>query len=230
MDLLSITDACNSDCDAFFVGPRNLDLGFYRERFPRWEFLEFDPCHFASVRDYSTWMTSTQLYDRLREFEFMVLCQQDAVLIRAASCVNLDGLDYLGSPWNPAVRVLALGSRVSVYSNLGAPEGPWLTRVLGRRVQVGNGGLSIRRIEAMREVSSRLMREYPDGVRTGMLEDLYFCALGPRVGLRVAPPTLAGAVFAESGAARLKEPGTLVGLHGLEKWNPALLATLRHGV
>ncbi len=76
----------------------------------------------------------------------------------------------------------------------------------------------------MIEVARALGAAYPDSVRHGLLEDVYFCALGPQVGLRITDETTAGRTYVESTADQHSLPGELVGLHGAHKWNPTLLA------
>lgn len=222
--LLEHSYHANADVPVLFVGPEDLDVGFYRERFPRGQWQGFSPEHFSSVTSYSMWMTSTEPYEAVSGFEFVTICQQDAILLKSVTEVPMAGTDYLGAPWDPPVRVLRMGRRISVGSSFGERQGPWFTHRFGARISVGNGGLSTRRVASMIEVSRALQTAYPDRVRRGILEDVYFCALGPRMGLRVADASTAGRTYAESTADQHVLPGELVGLHGPHRWNPELLA------
>lgn len=224
--LLEHSYTVNAQIPVVFIGPEGLDLGFYRERFPQAEWLPFPRENFESVTAYSTWMTTPDLYDALSAFEIMTMCQQDAILLRPVTEIPMDEVDYLGAPWDPPVRVLRIGSRISVASSAGGKQGPWYTHAFGRRLIVGNGGLSTRRISAMADAARTLGTRYPNSVRHGLLEDVYYCALGPEVGLRVASKDLAERTFAESTARHYPNVGSLVGLHGAQKWNPELLTEI----
>lgn len=213
----------NESTDKIFIAPEGLPLDFYRDRFPKWQFHLFDAEHFESVQAYSWWMTQPELYRTFAHYDYMVMCQLDSILLRDVQELPVADWDYLGATWEPAVRILKLGQRAVVATSAPRSEGPWWVKLMGRKVSVGNGGLSVRRVSAMIECSEALMMKFRDSLRTGLLEDLYFSALGPSVGLHVANKKLAGRVFAEAAAAGLNDPGEFFGFHGLEHTNPELL-------
>ena len=220
---LSISAGANKAVDKIFIAPEHLPLDFYRDRFPTWQFHLFDSRNFESVRAYSYWMTQPEIYRTFAHYDYMVMCQLDSILLRDVRDLPVVDWDYLGATWEPAVRILKLGQRALVATLAPRSEGPWWVKLMGRKVAVGNGGLSVRRVSAMIKCSEALLNKYRDSLRTGLLEDLYFSALGPSVGLRVAEESLAGSVFAEAAAAGLSDPGEFFGFHGLEHTNPELL-------
>ncbi len=220
---LAISAGANESIDKTFIAPEGLVVDFYREHFPDWQIRFFDAQHFESVQAYSYWMTQPDLYRAFARYDYMVMCQLDSILLRDVQELPVTEWDYLGAVWEPAVRVIRLGQRALVATAAPRSEGPWWVKHVGRKVSVGNGGLSVRRVSAMIQCSEALMGQYRDSLRTGLLEDLYFSALGPRVGLRVAHKELAGRVFAETAAVGLNDPGELFGFHGLEHTNPELL-------
>ena len=220
------TTAINQSVDKFFIAPEGLATDFYREHFPDWRIRFFDPRHFVSVRSYSRWLTQPDLYRSVSDYEFMVMCQLDGILLRGIHQLPIAEWDYLGAPWKPAVRFLKFGQRAVVATSAPRREGPWWVKLVGGKISVGNGGLSVRRVSAMIRCSEALMDKYREALRTGLLEDLYFSALGPSVGLRVADEDVAGRVFAESTAAGLVAPGEFFGFHGLAHVNPELLRSI----
>ena len=223
---MRITSTSNSMHTRVFVGPRNLDTAYYRSEFPEWEFLDFDVQHFTSVQAYSSWMTSDELYSALLGFEFMTMCQQDAVLIRPVHEIDMHDIDYVGAPWDPPVRVLRVLNRMVVASGSNSSRGPLIARLLGRRYAVGNGGLSTRRVETMVRVSRALATSIAPRLREALLEDVYYATFGPAQGLRLAHASRAGVTFAEATSADLSGIGSLIGFHGLSRWNPELLAQI----
>lgn len=223
---LRLTDRSNRDVDRWFCAPENLDVTHYTREFPDWRVQRFPDSVFASVASYSLWLTSPDFYRSIDEFEFVTICQLDAVLIKDISEVDTSGIDYLGAPWVPPIRVLTPGNRIYVASDQERSQGLWLTRRFGHAIAVGNGGLSIRRVEAHITAVEWLSGHVPLRYRENTLEDVLLCAFAPRTGLRIAPTSAAGKVFLETGAAELTEVPDVHGFHGLWRWNPALAAAL----
>ncbi|MBU6280400.1 MAG: hypothetical protein KGN78_14260 [Actinomycetales bacterium] len=229
---LRMTHTTNAQMPTIFLAPSTLDLGFYREHFPHTDVLTFDSRHFTSVAAYSAWMTTPEVYEALSGPTWMVLCQTDAVIIRSLTDLDLtfsrssSPIDYVGSVWSPPVRVLALGTRLVIDSPTGATRGPWFARVLGRRLRVGNGGLSIRRIERFRTVAARLTRELPRRIVENCYEDVLFCTYGPSRGLRIASPAQASTVFSETEVVGCSVLPDTYGFHALPRWNPILADAL----
>jgi len=88
----------------------------------------------------------------------------------------------------------------------------------------------MRRTEVFARVSALLQKSVPDHFARRIHEDVYFAALGPAAGLRVADAKSAGALFCESAARSLTDIGSYTGFHGLEKWNPELARTVTGSV
>ena len=223
-----VTDRANRDIPRVFIAPAGMDVGWYSREFPEREVRFVDAVHLASVSAYSSWMAGPEVYELFSDAEFITLCQTDAVLVRSVAHVDTRGWDFLGAPWDPPIRVLHWGSRLSVHSSTGG--GPLLARVLGRKLTVGNGGLSIRRVSAFLDVATGLQRNTPPHFAARVHEDVYFAALGPSAGLRVASSDQAGGVFCESRARGLTDAADYSGFHALEKWNPALAHRIAAGL
>ncbi len=164
------------------VCPAGLDLppllaGLPAERLP--------PEYFRSVRDYSRMLLSLDFYDRFRDREYLLICQLDAYVFRDELhdwCGQ--GYDYIGAPWGdaPFLRNPKLQRLL-----------PWTVRhpVLARRLhrcdfRVGNGGLSLRRVQAFR----RVLRDHPGAAaRWQKHEDLFWSLWAPVLApeFRIAP-------------------------------------------
>jgi Protein of unknown function (DUF5672) len=111
--------------DGFAFGPASLDL----ER-PGLEPVRLDDRHFRTHRDYSRLMLSAGLYRRFERYEFVLVHQLDCVVFSddlPRWCER--AYDYVGAPW---VRRDADGR-------------PFFAGV-------GNGGLSLRRVESFLRV------------------------------------------------------------------------------
>jgi len=133
-----------------FVAPHSIDDRFYRERFSGVEFDLFPSEYFESISGYNRLMLSSKFYEFYCEYEFLLIHQTDAIVLRddlAFWCSQ--HYDYIGAPW-PS------GPEVTIrFSRFGFPP------FLKRRIFVGNGGLSLRRT---RKVIS-LLEEFSEEVR-----------------------------------------------------------------
>ena len=201
----------------YFVGPRTLDTGALSERWPAVEFVPFDADAFTSVMAYSDWMLRPDLYRRFLGYEYVLIAQTDAFLIKPLPGDAVWRFDYLGSPWEP----------------------PWVKRwdeaehrlrgakrFRGRRLRVGNGGLSLRRTSAFAQKLN-----LPDPlVRTS--EDIAISYFHSRIGIRLASARTARRFFMEMGASAWS-PGdpvpSVYGFHALDKFNPSLESHLLDG-
>lgn len=223
---LQMTEKSNPNIQRVLCAPRGLDTSGIEKRFPDWEVRRFPDEAFTSVVAYSLWLTEPEFYRAFDDVEFVTICQLDAVLIKPISQLDLTETDYVGAPWVPPLKVLTPGRRIYVASNAGQSEGHVLTKILGRTLRVGNGGLSIRRVDSHIRVTDWIDRNVPLRYRRSTLEDVLLAAFGPRQGLRVASPEFAERVFMETGAQGLSQIPAIYGFHGLWRWNPELAALL----
>ena len=182
---LDVSFAALRDRQCLFIGPEGLDLGFYRERYPKLDFTPRDPVHFQSIPGYNRLLLQPSFYEEFAAHEFMLILQTDAVVLRD----ELDHwcaqpFDYVGAPWPDPIELLI---------NLDRFVGPHGRRV---RATVGNGGFSLRRNAACR----RLLLEFPQALdyftRSGSSEDLYFSLLGQVSSDFVLPNEVTASTFA----------------------------------
>jgi hypothetical protein len=151
----------------FFIAPENLDIAYYRKHFPGVPFIYFAPDSFASIVGYNRLLLSTAFYSRFVDYEFVLILQTDAIILRD----ELDDwtqspFDYVGAPW-PA--------GLDLFVHLDRFGGDYGRKI---HVTVGNGGLSLRRTSKC----IALINEFPVAVdvfnRTGSSEDLFFAYMG----------------------------------------------------
>lgn len=119
------------DTEKFLVLPETLDFerkGYRRERFAA--------SYFASVAGYNQFVLSLTFYARFQRYDFMLIHQLDALVLGSDIGPFLElGVDYLGAPF-------------VAYDDNGTP------RLSG----VGNGGLSLRRVDAFRRLLDSRVR------------------------------------------------------------------------
>jgi hypothetical protein len=197
----------------YFIAPRNLDLSWYQERWPRVGIRRFDDAFFASIRGYNLLLLSPDFYRSFDRHEFMLVLQTDAILLSD----ELDHwagqpYDYVGAPWPQPIEVDVELDRFA---------GGHRQRV---RAKVGNGGFSLRRIRKC----LALMEEFPQALelfrRSGSSEDLFFAVMGSLSVNFVLPGEMAAAQFSlelapeRYFAVQRRLP---MGAHAWRKHNPA---------
>lgn len=125
--------------EVYLVAPDSLQIDSFRNIWPQIEVERFDDNFFKSISSYNKLMLSREFYQRfLNKFNWMLIHQLDAFLFKN----NLNDFcqmpyDYYGAPWRPAQLI-----RPGI-------ECPRLLKVLGKRISVGNGGLSLRKLESV---------------------------------------------------------------------------------
>ncbi len=111
--------------DRFFIAPKSLAL-----RRHTFEVMPFPDRYFESVESYSRLLLSAFFYRSFRNYRFMLIYQLDSLVLFDALAEWCEaGWDYVGAPW------------------LTDPADP--ERGLSR---VGNGGFSLRRVDACLQV------------------------------------------------------------------------------
>lgn len=160
--LLNLTDN-----DVYWVAPESLDISYYTNEFKVSNVVRFDDKHFTDISGYNRLLVSSDIYIRFFEYEFILICQPDAVILKPELNLWLSTpYDYIGAPW-PSGYSLTLSIR-----KIPIAEGVRCTAF------VGNGGLSLRRNRAC----VKLIKEFEDVSSNwhhyGHAEDLYYAFMG----------------------------------------------------
>lgn len=216
----------------FLIAPDKLDITWYREHFPDMEVRKYKKWK-NTIQSYSDLLLSVSFYQDYAEFDYMLICQTDALVLGNSDDLirfcDL-GYDYYGAPWES-------------YREKGGREIPrfllkkWqkievihkLARV--RKCMVGNGGFSLRKIEHF----ISLLQEHPIAKRLWKdNEDLFFSyydstlSKGNEASLKVAPYEVAMEFAAEERIRDSIVSGKIpFGVHAWEKDYPELLEQLK---
>jgi hypothetical protein len=157
----SLKNLDGQNCEISWLAPDGLEKNYYSTTFPSVSWSLHAKCFFNSVSDYSRLLLSNHFYETYFDYEFMLILQPDAVVLRP----NLDlwlasPYDYIGAPW-PRGWEYPLPIRLSGN----------IEHVVCRAF-IGNGGLSLRR--PFRLV--QLLNEFPEArsawMEIGNPEDL----------------------------------------------------------
>ncbi|MBR5087453.1 MAG: hypothetical protein IKX31_10660 [Muribaculaceae bacterium] len=153
--------------DIAVVCPNDLDLSPLSELLGldkgRCRVERFAPEFFEGRKGYNHLMLSHEFYSRFVKSHFILICQTDVALF----CDNLDywcslDYDYIGAPWLPAqsdVEGWNLPRRAVYILRRGwaRAKGGFSPALI--KWKVGNGGFSLRRVDAMLQVIDNHRKE-----------------------------------------------------------------------
>jgi hypothetical protein len=153
--------------DAYWIAPQSMDTSYYLNRFGQGQVIRHPDEFFNDVQGYSRLLVSEDFYRRFCDYEFVLICQTDAIVVKPELRYWLElPYDYIGAPWP------------SGYSLNLAPKELSVSGGVRCNAFVGNGGLSLRRVRTciglIREFSSLSAEWY----KFGHAEDLFFAFLG----------------------------------------------------
>lgn len=157
--------------DKFFVAPENMTF-FFAEFCQEWPIYYFDRHYFKNTVTYSELLLSEEFYARFSKYEYILIYQLDAFVFsdRLLEFCNL-GYDYIGAPW-------PMNHRYSI----------------GRRfAKVGNGGLSLRKIDSMLRIlrcKSCIINKHKLDSFFLRVEDYFFTYCGSRKDIDFCVPAL----------------------------------------
>lgn len=196
----------------FIVAPNDLDLSGYEDVLNGCEIIRLDAKYFKSVAAYNRLMLSKYFYRLFVAFDFMLLLQPDAIVLRD----ELDswcerGYDYIGAPWPKGWDIPPFYFR---YYSLTYRCLPWFNKPI--RKYVGNGGLSMRKISSALEA---LDKHWMAARIWGRNEDLFWSLYSQNV-----PGVKEASMFAleREPSFYYRANGNLlpVGCHAWEKYEP----------
>lgn len=134
--------------EVFVVIPDKISSDYYVKFVDGNHILKMDGKHFKSVKTYNTMLSNSDFYEHFSNFEYILVCQDDCWVYedKLDEFIKMD-YDYYGAPW---------------------PSEP----ITKSRNSVGNGGLSLRRVSKMLEITKSSGKYNND---SGFPEDLWFC-------------------------------------------------------
>ncbi len=144
------------------LAPEGLETGYYTERYPALEVVRVSPEWLGKrgIAGYNRMMLSHDFYALFPDTEYILICQTDVWIFEdrlTEWCQR--GYDYVGAPW-PKRKIYDL-LPVCLYLKLRK------LLMKGRRLlmrqdyfnRVGNGGLSLRHIDAFLAATTRYKKE-----------------------------------------------------------------------
>jgi len=191
------------------VCPEGLDLTPYLNLWPELKVQRYAAKHFLSIQSYNDLVISSAFYEPFaKDYDYLLVYQLDAFLLsnRIIEFCN-QGYDYYGAPWK-----------------IGFPQyhfllNRWPIKINAKRFYVGNGGLSLRKIES----TINLLRRKKDHIsKTFFMEDAFFGYWGSiDPDFHACPPLVAAKFSLEMDPEYwIEKTASLpMGFHGFEVWH-----------
>jgi hypothetical protein len=168
-----------------FMAPQSLDTSFYDHRYGK-RIVRFADAHFNSPQDYSRLLLTDEFYAAFSQYEYILITHDDAYVLRDdLPKWLLRRLDYIGAPWWPDGHEIEL--------NMSSRHG---IRGLALKSYVGNGGFSLRRVAACRQLLAEFPEEAACFSQNKWGEDLFFAWFGQLSQRFVLPSLRVAAAFA----------------------------------
>jgi len=147
--------------DIVIVAPEGLDISFYRELYPYFSFLFLSKHHFESTISYSNLLLSSFFYENFKKYDYMLIYQMDAYVFEdelVKWCQK--GYDYIGAPWilDSSQEKSRLHYKEAINSRFDILR--FIKRNLnfskGKKIFVGNGGFSLRKVSTFISISKKI--------------------------------------------------------------------------
>lgn len=217
LKFLRITNKNNSNLPKYFLTPDHLNINYYRNEFPDWKYIKISGHHLSSTKRYSQYLLKPDLYKKLDQYRYLVICQTDAVLIKNISDIKMGDIDYIGAPWHPP-HTLTLPE---LFGIRGIPKLFYMLNI-SEKLYVGNGGLSIRRINKFLNLTKKIY--YRKLIKIN--EDVFFSYLGKKGKIKCASSNYANQIFNETTLKYKNDIPDVYGFHAMQKWNSKLAQLL----
>ena len=169
---------------------------------PNESVANFPPEFFQSIKTYSNLMMSPQFYATFGQFDYILIHQLDAfVFYDALENFCRLGYDFIGAPW---------------------PRYAWSSERSPKTPQVGNGGLSLRKVSAFQKLLTEAEKLPSWKIFLEYTEDAFFgfCGVADGVNFHSAPVEVAKNFSMEHNPARhLQKFNLPFGCHNWHKFS-----------
>ncbi|WP_152034136.1 DUF5672 family protein [Synechococcus elongatus] len=140
-EIISISNNLSvlKDYDIFLLYPKSLDLQPYQalqeQAEKEFKYLALADENFTGIAAYNCLMTSRKIYESFNQYDYILIAQTDSYTFedQLGSWLLLD-YDYIGAPW---------------FEGFAQPTS-------NRMINVGNGGFSLRKVEAFQQACQLL--------------------------------------------------------------------------
>jgi len=139
--------------DIYLVAPDGLKLtGILNKNI---QVISFDRRYFESVQTYNKLMLSASFYEAFSKYNHILISQLDSYIINGSKLEEFlrEDIDYIGAPWIYRIyKITGIEEYIPFYHKRSAMS--IIKYFTAKPYLVGNGGLSLRKVETFRRVAS----------------------------------------------------------------------------
>jgi hypothetical protein len=206
--------------DWHLFAPMSLETSFYEKRYGK-AIVRFPDACLDSVRNYNRLLLTDEFYATFAQYEYMLVIQDDVYVLRDDLAYwQTRRFDYIGAPWPMGLEyVLSMSHKPGIH-------GHTVT------AYVGNGGFSLRRIAACRQLLAEFAEEAAWFRKHQQPEDMFFSFFGQFSQQFTLPSLRVAAAFAWE--ARLPRMHALcegqlpMAIHAYDRFDPEFFARTIH--
>jgi hypothetical protein len=206
--------------DWHLLAPMSLETSFYEKRYGK-AIVRFPDAYFGSVHDYSRLLLTDWFYATFAQYEYMLVIQDDVYVLRDDLAYwQARRFDYIGAPWPMGHEAELSMSR--------KPD----IREYTVTSYVGNGGFSLRRVAACRQLLAEFAEEAAWFRKHHGPEDMFFASFGQVSQQFILPSLRVAAAFAwETGLRRMHalcEGQLPMAIHAYDRVDPEFFGSTIH--
>lgn len=169
-----------------FIAPQSMVFDKSFEKFMDIPVTRFKDEYFKNIAGYNHLMLSTEFYKAFTEYEYMLIHQGDAYLFKPELEYWCDrGYDYIGAPWlRPhKFKRTKIEKKIVKYAPFLYPMKARRRRLV--RDNVGNGGLSLRKVgkslAVLENVNPKVLETYKMSDYYNYNEDVFWAVEAEKV-------------------------------------------------
>lgn len=209
----------NKEWDHAFFGPETMDYQHINKEFPDSSIIRFPDKYFKSTASYSQLLLDVNFYKTFQEFAYVLITQLDSIVVNEIPEELVQSYDYLGSPWAAPFSIFSIKQKLVMTNRK-------IFRRLRREIWVGNGGLSIRNVDATIHVLNCFFAKQEKFPRfrlnKNLNEDVVLSYIMDKYGKRIPTLEVSRTIFLEADSIGISEKGKILGFHALNRFNPEL--------
>lgn len=169
-----------------FIAPQSMEFDSSFSSFGGIEVVRFNDDYFKNIAGYNRLMLAKEFYRAFSDYEYMLIHQSDAYLFKPELDFWLKkGFDYIGAPWIKPGKILLIDFYHQVLK-----FAPFIFPAHARRRyivrnNVGNGGLSLRKISSfiyvLECIPEEILNTYVMSEERDYNEDVFWSLEAPMV-------------------------------------------------
>lgn len=169
-----------------FIAPQSMTFDSSFDKFKSIEIVRFNDHYFESIKGYNRLMLTKEFYRAFSDYEYMLIHQSDAYIFKAELNYWIErGFDNIGAPWIKPGKILLTDFYKQVIKLLPFLFSKNAKRRYYVRNNVGNGGLSLRKISTfiyvLDHISPDRLNRYLKSDERDYNEDVFWSLEAPLV-------------------------------------------------